>query len=284
MEISTHLKQRLVLGSAGFAILLVAIYFSYTVPFRALFVFLNAAVICLALLEYYHLVQHKGFKPQMMLGMTCGMAYVISIYYAQKYEELTSLPHLVLLLTLVVFFLSFFNQQPNPLANLAVSAFGIIYLVIPLSYGIKINYFYHSLEDGDGRLWLIYAFLLAKMTDTGAYFIGKVLGKTKLALMISPKKTVEGAIGGFGAAILTSLCFYFGAALKMTLWQSIVLGAVISLAAQFGDLAESLLKRDAGVKDSSSHLPGLGGILDIVDSLVFALPLMYFVLKMNLVG
>lgn len=281
---STHLKQRLVLGGAGFAILLIAIYFSYTVPFRALFVFLNAAVICIALLEYYHLVQHKGFKPLMMLGMTCGMAYVISIYYAQKYESLTSLPHLVLLISLIVFFLGYFKQQLNVLGNLAVTAFGIIYLVIPLSYGIKINYFFPTLAEGDGRLWLLYVFLLAKMTDMGAYFFGKVYGKTKLALSISPKKTIEGSIGGLAATIVTSLCFYFGSVLNMTLLQSIGLGAVISIAAQFGDLAESLLKRDAGVKDSSSHLPGLGGVLDVVDSLVFALPLMYFVLKMNIVG
>lgn len=281
---STQLKQRLLIGGAGFCILLISIYFSYTVPFRALFVFLNAAIIGVALLEYYHLVQQKGFRPLMMLGMTAGIAYVIAIYYAHKYPTLDNLPPLILLISLIMFFSAFFNKQSNPIGNLAVTFFGFVYLVIPLSYGIKINYFFHSLAEGDGRYWFLYCFIIAKMTDTAAYFFGKTLGKTKLAPHISPKKTMEGAIAGLAIAILTSLVFYFVTPIKMTLWQSIWIGVLLSMAAQFGDLAESLLKRDAGVKDSSSHLPGLGGVLDVVDSLVFTFPIMYFVLKMNLVG
>jgi phosphatidate cytidylyltransferase len=160
-------------------------------------------------------------------------------------------------------------------------------LTLPISCALRINYFFptHALEDG--RLWLAYVLLVTKMTDIGAYFCGKIFGKNKLAPSISPKKTVEGALGGLGAALLTSLIFAFFAShfapFHMTFLQSIWIGITMSILAQLGDLSESLLKRDAGVKDSS-HLPGLGGMLDIVDSLVFTLPLMYLLLKMQIVG
>ena len=122
------------------------------------------------------------------------------------------------------------------------------------------------------------------MTDTGGFFIGKKFGKEKLAPYISPKKTWEGALGGFVAAIFSSIAVVFFAsifdpeAFGLTLWQSIWLGAGIGICAQIGDLSESLLKRDGGIKDSN-QVPGLGGMLDIVDSLVFSAPLVYIFLK-----
>jgi phosphatidate cytidylyltransferase len=125
------------------------------------------------------------------------------------------------------------------------------------------------------------------ITNASAYFFGKSLGKNKLAPYISPKKTWEGAIGGFCIALIASMGFHVLANLpnnpipiSLSFWESIFLGGILSFLAQLGDLAESLLKRDVGVKDSS-HIPGVGGILDIVDSLVFTSPALYLYLKMS---
>jgi phosphatidate cytidylyltransferase len=281
---SAHLKQRLLLGGLATLIVLLAIYFSHTPVFEPIFVFLNVTFISLAVWEYYKLVQLKGDRPLMAIGISCSVAYIISAYLGQIYPEWHFLPPLTLFITLIVSFLAFFNQQTNPLNNLAVTLFGLAYLAIPLSFMLKINYMNFGNEDG--RLWLVYLLVLTKMTDTGAYFVGKKWGKHKLAPHISPKKTVEGSIGGLVATMAISLLFYLvpqtANILKITWMQSIGIGFSISLLAQLGDLAESILKRDAGVKDSS-YLPAFGGILDIADSLIFTLPFMYFILKMKFI-
>lgn len=284
---SRQFKQRLLISSLGILGLIFSIYYSYSSFFKPIFVLLNAGIISLALLEYYHLARNKGFQPLTTFAIGSSSAYLITLALSFHHPSLAALPSLILLLSLLLFFLTFFNQPASSLGNLAITVFGIGYLTIPLSCALCINYFFspHALEDG--RLWLAYILLTSKMTDIGAYFCGKMFGKRQLTPYISPKKTIEGAIGGVGAALITSWIFTLIAshlaAFKMTWIQSIWIGITISILAQLGDLAESLLKRDAGVKDSS-HLPGLGGILDIVDSLIFTLPLMYLFLQMRLVG
>ena len=120
------------------------------------------------------------------------------------------------------------------------------------------------------------------MNDIGGYFSGKIWGKKKLAESISPHKTIVGSVGGLICAIAVSLIFSFwakGSDIHFTLHfiPAIVLAVVFSLGAQIGDLAESLLKRDAKIKDSST-IPGVGGILDMLDSLIFNIPILYFYL------
>ena len=290
MAISTQLKQRLIMGLTGVFLLFSSIYYSYHPIFQIIFVLLNAAIIGGTLREYYQLTKHKGYSPLDSIGITCSVLYVISIYVAQLNPTWYALPTFILFLSLLLFFFSFFNKQSDPLINIAITLFGLAYLTIPLSFGLKINFFNFGHTYEDGRIWFAYAFVVTKMTDTGAYFFGKTFGKHKLIPHISPKKTVEGAIGGTIAAIISSLLFYFyfrednGPQLfTISAWQSVWMAFAISLLAQFGDLAESILKRDAGVKDSS-HLPGLGGLLDIADSLIFTLPFVYFILRMKFVN
>jgi phosphatidate cytidylyltransferase len=280
-------KQRLLISSLGILSLTISIYYSYTSFFIPIFILLNIGVISLALAEYYHLARNKGFQPSEVFGIGLSVAYVIALATSFHHATLSELPSLVLLASLLILFLLFFKQQTSALGNLAITLFGIGYLTIPISCALRINYFFPLNALEDGRLWLAYVLLVSKMTDIGAYFCGKMLGKKTLAPSISPKKTIEGAIGGLGAALITSLLFTLFTshltAFNMTLTQSIWVGLTMSILAQLGDLSESLLKRDAGVKDSS-HLPGLGGMLDIVDSLVFTLPLMYLLLEMHIVG
>lgn len=258
------------------------IYYSHSPLFKPLFVLLNAGVIGLAMLEYYQLARQKGYQALQTLSIGAAVMYVIATYLSIQYSTFQYVPSLVLLLSLVLFFLAFFQQQSNPVANLAITVFGFVYLALPLTCILGINY-----ESADhGRFWLTYILVVTKITDMGAYIIGKLFGKNKLAEKISPKKTIEGACGGLIIALAASMAFYYffmPTETLLTLWQSIWLGLIIGILAQVGDLAESILKRDAGVKDSS-HIPGFGGMLDVVDSLVFTVPLMYLLLKMQVIG
>lgn len=286
-ERMNNLQQRLVVGSVSTACMLFAIYLSHTPAFSSIFVLLIAAIISLALWEYYHIAQLKQLQPLSKIGLIGTVAFTCSTFLSTQFEQAQLLPHIVFGLTLASGYLYYFIKGTDPLVNLAVTLFGFVYLTIPLSFLILINYFSANPTVVDGRWCLFYLLTVTKMTDTGGYFIGKRFGRTKLSPGISPKKTWEGAIGGLCTSILASVIlyaifnhFFQHSPFDITLWQSIWLGALISVTAQFGDLAESLLKRDTGVKDSS-HLPGLGGVLDIVDSVIFTAPLMYLFLKMQ---
>lgn len=283
----SNLQQRLIVGSVISACLLITIYLSHTPFFNAIFVLLTAAIISLAQREYYHIAQIKDFHPLGKVGISCTVLYVCAIYLSTTTPKAALFPHVILGGALAAAFLYYFVKGSDPFVNLAVTFFGIAYLTLPLSFIVLINYFHNETFVSDGRWCLIYLIAVTKMTDTGALFIGKYFGHTQLSTYISPKKTWEGALGGLGAAIITSILLYAlmhmlfpHPAMRITFWQSIWLAIIISVTAQFGDLAESLLKRNVGVKDSS-RLPGLGGVLDIVDSMVFTSPLMYLFLKMQ---
>lgn len=285
---TTHFKNRLIFSFLSILALIFSIYYSYSSFFKPFFIALAAAVVGLALLEYYRLARNKDFKPLFALGIGSSVVYLFVLGFSLFYPSLAPFPPLILLVALLLSFLVVFNQKIPPLANLAVTWFGIAYLTIPLSYALRLNYLasenvLHPL--GDGRLWLGYVLSISKMTDVGAYFIGKSFGKKLLAPSISPKKTVEGALGGLAIGCLTCLPFYYYLSSSVPSFpfsfsQILLLSLVLSFLAQLGDLAESLLKRDAGVKDSNS-LPGLGGMLDVVDSLIFTFPYLYFFLQLQ---
>lgn len=280
-----NFQQRLIVSSIGIFSLLLALYWSYHPFFSPIFILLTAGVIGGALWEYYCIAQTKGFQPLAKIGLIASVTYIFAVFLRTQTLEALVLPQIVLGLTLMIAFVYYFIKGSNPLLNLAITFFGILYLTIPLSCLIEINYFKLDSLVLDGRFCLLYLLLITKMTDTGAFFVGKKFGHNKLSPYISPKKTWEGAIGGLCSAVVTSILLYIifnlffsPAPFNLSFWQSLWLAVVISITAQFGDLAESLLKRDVGVKDSS-HLPGLGGFLDIVDSLVFTSPLMYIFLQ-----
>lgn len=283
----SDLQQRLIVGSLAAILVILSITFSQVLWFQPIFVLLTGCVIVLALWEYYQIATTKKYYPLAKIGIIGSFLYSFAIYaYTQtKYAEI--IPDIVLGVILIAAFTYYFIKGADPFVNLAVTFFGIVYLTVPLNYLIKINYFRHDDWVTDGRWALIYLLFVTKVTDAAAFFVGNKFGKRKLTPYISPKKTWEGAIGGLLGAILISVIFFAIFNLLMSekpfpisFWQMLWLPILISVAGQFGDLAESLLKRDVGVKNSS-HLPGLGGILDTVDSLIFASPIMYFFLKMQ---
>jgi phosphatidate cytidylyltransferase len=150
---------------------------------------------------------------------------------------------------------------------------GLIY--IPATLGLLVAVRSNVALAGGAHHWIFFFLLVVWLGDTGAYYVGRTLGRHKLAPRVSPKKTVEGSVGGLLgnalAALLSKKIFLPGASLASLL----VLGGIIGVASQLGDLAESALKRGAGVKDSSNLLPGHGGLLDRIDGILFAAPVLF---------
>lgn len=188
--------------------------------------------------------------------------------------------------------MSRFSSQENSTGattgNLAQAALSILYVGGLLGFLIQFRLLPVMGDGGNSIMPLVSLILTVKVSDTCQYFVGRKFGEKKLAPVLSPGKTWEGAVGGIGvgallsATILTSLLSSLEGPLGWA--RALVFCVVVSLAGLIGDLAESLLKRDAGVKDSSSWLPGLGGVLDMLDSLLIAAPAAYACWVLGLIG
>lgn len=176
----------------------------------------------------------------------------------------------------------------RPLAVAGVSAFAALYTGGMLSFAYDLRYHSYAVGRTGQSLVLLLPVILTWASDVGAYFVGRLVGRTKLMPSVSPAKTVEGAIGGIALSVgIAFLYVRYLLAPKAQLGLSplgiVVFGVVVAVAAQLGDLFESLLKREAAVKDSSNLLPGHGGFLDRVDSLLFALPVASLLLQVLLI-
>ena len=173
----------------------------------------------------------------------------------------------------------------RPLTAVAVTVFAALYTggTLAFAYGLRYHRFTVPTEPAAGTALLFLPIILTWASDIGAYFVGRAVGRRKLIPAVSPGKTVEGALGGVLATVLAAWLYVEFvlepfAHLGMRPLGIVLFGVAISVAAQFGDLAESLLKREAGVKDSSRLIPGHGGVLDRLDSLFFVLPVAYLLL------
>jgi phosphatidate cytidylyltransferase len=168
---------------------------------------------------------------------------------------------------------------------ISTTLFGLLYVPWLLNFIQKINFF--GQQGVQGEWYVLYFVLVTKLSDCGAYAVGSLIGKHKMIPRISPGKTWEGFAGAILVSTAASVIFARLAGPRltgMTLTHSIILGVILSLAAVVGDLIESLFKREAGLKDSGHLFPGIGGILDLLDSLLFNAPLMYLYLRHILTG
>ncbi len=170
------------------------------------------------------------------------------------------------------------KSNASGITAIAVTLFGLMYVPWLLNFVQKINFF----PNVDGKFFVLYFILVTKFSDMGAYLTGSLIGRHKMIPRISPGKTWE----GFGGAIVIStgaslvfVHFLGGKMFGMNWIHAVILGIVLSSTAVVGDLIESLFKREAGVKDSGSFFPGIGGILDLLDSLLFNAPIMYLYLR-----
>jgi phosphatidate cytidylyltransferase len=159
---------------------------------------------------------------------------------------------------------SFFMAAPF------VAFLGVLYISLFLSYLILLY------NNHNGKEWIFFLLIVLWCNDTGAYACGRTLGRIKLSPLVSPNKTVEGAVGGLGFSMIAALSVKMYLLTVLSFTQAAVLGLVIAVSGQAGDLCESALKRHFGCKDSGSMLPGHGGMLDRIDSLLFAAPIAYY--------
>jgi phosphatidate cytidylyltransferase len=232
--------------------------------------------------EFYRSQQAAGRTVFMKTGLLAG-----ALLYAATYFSVVS-PHgrlpetfsgeaiLVLLVVLGALTRRVFDAKIEGAAvAMALTLFGFFYVPYLLNYANKILF---SVPDGAGIPLLAYAVAISKFTDVGAYVAGTLFGRHKLSPVISPKKTWEGLAGGILAALTTSVGLVqlfpqaLGSLAGMHAW---VLGLLLAGVSVIGDLGESVVKRDVQVKDSGKFLPGIGGALDLVDSLLFSLPVFY---------
>lgn len=169
------------------------------------------------------------------------------------------------------------------IGKISTTIAGIIYVSWLFAFIPKINFYLFQTPGGEGIWYIFFLFLVVKVNDSGAYLIGSRWGRHKLIPRISPGKTVEGAVAGVMAGGLAAIGGKFAFHLVRLSWPAaLTLGIVLGVTAVAGDLAESMLKRDSGVKDSGRTLPGMGGVLDLMDSIYFTAPLLYFYLKLIL--
>src|SRR3984957_11826762 len=172
------------------------------------------------------------------------------------------------------------KSNASGITAIATTLFGLMYVPWLLNFIQKINFFPGL--DGGGKYFVLYFILITKFSDMGAYAIGSLIGKHKMIPRISPGKTWEGFGGAIFLSTISSLVFvhFLGDKMFGMNWiHAVILGIVLSSTAVVGDLIESLFKREAGVKDSGKFFPGIGGILDLLDSLLFNAPIMYLYLR-----
>jgi phosphatidate cytidylyltransferase len=217
--------------------------------------------VLIALYEFLKLAEKKKMEINLVLGLFFGALMPFSVYFSNE--------SVVLATASVSLFIFNFHRRlrEQALLSTAVTVFGIIYVAWFFSFFIKIRHLEH------GAYWAFYTLLLVKGGDAGAYFIGRKYGRVKLIEHISPNKSVEGAWAGLVTTVLLSLISktYLP---HVPMYHLFFLGLAAGILSQVGDLAESLIKRDVGVKDSG-EVPGLGGFLDVLDSLILTVPFVY---------
>jgi phosphatidate cytidylyltransferase len=258
-----------------------------------------ATVSILSLREYAGLVRHYNVQP------FCRIMYVLAALAFAAVAAQTGSTYLVATgqmmfgiaaaVVVVAFLLLAVAMRREPLASgfpaAATATLGFIYVVVPLAMLVQLR------QQGSGAFLILYVLIVVWVGDSAAYYTGRALGRHKMAPRISPGKSWEGAVGSFvGAIVGGSLVFAYAEPISNGLiaagllsrsqaylppqtppmWQFGLLSAIVNLAAQTGDLAESLIKRGAGVKDSGALLPGHGGMLDRIDALLFAVPVVWY--------
>ena len=263
------------------------------------FFFLISTLAMIGLWEYYGMLDQKKLPNFRFIGMGCGLIFSIGSFYwfskvgpAKAYDfEVATL----LFFLLVVFARQMFQKTRDisPLETMAYTLFGLFYVIWLFGFVTKIVYVVPRNPDGGvtGHIYVLFLILVTKFSDMGAYLTGSLIGKHPLVPHISPKKTWEGFFGALafsigGACGMVALFHYLaqrGSTVSklqyLTQTDAVILGLILGFAAIIGDLAESIIKRSCDVKDSGRMLPGIGGALDLIDSILFTAPLLFFYLR-----
>jgi len=263
----TENLKRISVSIIGIPIVFGSIYYG------GIYFFVVVTIIALlSQLEFYNIAKHKNVKINSTLGLISGFG-VLYLYYISRLEYIFLL---FIIITIIFLILEIFSNHSSPLITLSLSLFGIIYptMLIGTLYPLR------NMQDDSGGsgLNLVVALLAGVwLCDIAAYYIGRAIGKHKLLEGVSPNKTWEGSVAGFSASFTVIYILkqsgYLGSSFSTV--DVMMLSLFTGAGGQFGDLFESLIKREAGIKDSGKFLPGHGGFLDRFDALIFAAPLTY---------
>ncbi len=238
------------------------------------------AVVLLSYWEYSNLARFKSAYAQPLPGLAAAAAGVVLIAFR---------PNLLLgwafVAVTLFFFVELYRRKGSPLINLAVTTFGAFYYPLFLGSFLLLRRLPKEVGLADSVVagWMLMVLAVTWVCDTAAYVAGSYLGRHKLMVRISPGKTVEGAVAGFIFGLLTAYLCHITFIRGLELIDSMVIGFLVSTVGQYGDLFESMLKRDAGVKDSSHLIPGHGGFLDRFDSLTTVMPIVYLYIRLAVV-
>ena len=242
------------------------------------------AVAAIGAWELFRMAREGGLEPLETAGISLAAAIPLLVHasYLGVYR-VTLTAALMVFLALLASVIWVRGTARKPLVSFSVTVAGIIYPAL-VTYMYPLRYHDYAVGALAGTVLVMFPVAVTWATDTGAYAFGRTLGRHKLIPSVSPGKTVEGAIGGLvvaiaGAWIYVQFLLEPFAKLSLAPTGILIFGLAIAVVGQVGDLAESLLKRDAGVKDSSRLLPGHGGILDRFDSLLFVLPVAFMLLS-----
>ncbi|MDP4092540.1 MAG: phosphatidate cytidylyltransferase [Bacillota bacterium] len=275
------MKTRIISGIVGLALLFFVIWLGK--------IALGIAVFLVALIgihEFYNCIEKAGHKPVRLIGyISCIPVLLLGLYgsfnsYDRNISPLGTLSYFMLgmfVLEAVLMGLIVFKHHKYNVVDISLSLLGIFYVVFMFSFIILTR----NLKNGNYYIWFIF---FAWVTDTMAYFTGRAFGKRKLSPEISPKKTVAGSIGGIigcvAASTIYGIVLNSGNYLNVAIYHFIVIGALVGILSQVGDLAASAIKRYAGVKDYGNLMPGHGGVLDRFDSILFIAPVIYFYISL----
>jgi phosphatidate cytidylyltransferase len=278
---------RFVTTIALWTIALVIAFSGYELAFYALICVFGL----IALWEFYRMLDHRDLPNFKITGLICGAVMLVgSFYYFAKMGPAGSYDFE--LAVLLFFLLTVFARQmfarlrhDEPLQTMAYTLFGLLYVLWLFNFTTKILYLTPRSSSGavTGQFYVLYLIAVTKFSDMGAYLTGSAIGRHLMVPHISAKKTWEGFFGALGFALLASLLLFklMPGRLSMLSWtHATILGLLLGFAAVIGDLAESIIKRSTGVKDSGNLLPGIGGALDLLDSLLFTAPLLFFYMRL----
>lgn len=238
-------------------------------------IYLKLFVILLSLLglyEYYKVVKLRGINPFSSIGYIACILYYMLIGSNINYQVLV---FLIVAMTFIVLCVPVLDPRYN-FIDAAVTLLGFIYVPVFFSFIVLVN----AKKSGNYLIWLV--FIASWLCDTTAYYVGRYLGKNKLCPKVSPKKTIEGSIGGLIGSTLA--CGIYGIivnkyGINIPMYNYFVVGALCGVFCQFGDLVASSIKRFVDVKDYSNLIPGHGGILDRFDSILFAAVIVFYYLS-----
>jgi len=258
---SSNIRSRVTSGAVFTPLIIAMVWFG--VPATAALV---SAAACVGVYEFHRMTVRAGATPTLLLGIVAGVLFVVEAVVDFNFQGALITGTIIVPL----FLLLLTPPKERLLADWVWTLAGVFLIGWTLSHAVRIR----ALVEG--REWLLTAVILTFAVDTSAYVIGRLVGRHPMAPTISPRKTWEGSIAGIATGMVAGWAVTAGFDLEINAGQGVLLGFLLAVASQFGDLSLSMIKRMAGVKDSSGLIPGHGGVLDRLDSLIPAIVVLYY--------